>query len=128
MPEKLFFPDSKGNKLCGVLAETKNKTDDPILVLCHGFASSKDGNKYSTAESLLPKKGVATFRFDFYGHGESEGKFEDITIMEGKDDVLQAVKFLKARGYKKIALLGNSFGGMSCLLAAVDRQADWVRP
>jgi len=56
--------------------------------------------------------------FDFFGHGESEGDFTDLTISESVDDVLSAILFLKQSGYTRIGLVGSSFGGMASLLAA----------
>ncbi len=53
-----------------------------------------------------------------FGHGESGGNFEEITVTEGKNNILYAIKFLKKKGYKKIGLFGNSYGGMAALLAA----------
>jgi len=76
MKEKLFFKNSKGNKLCGILSSV-NK--DRIIILCHGFSSNKDTQTFPILEKIF-NKNISTFRFDFYGHGESEGKFEDITV------------------------------------------------
>ena len=61
---------------------------------------------------------IATFRFDFFGHGESGGKFEDVTVSEGFDDILCAIKFVKSLGFTKIGLVGQSYGGQTALLAA----------
>lgn len=66
----------------------------------------------------MEKNGLATFSFDFFGHGESEGKFEDLTITEGVKDVLAAIEFVKSKGYSNIGLVGSSFGGLASLLAA----------
>jgi hypothetical protein len=67
---------------------------------------------------MLDKKNISTFRFDIYGHGESEGKFENITISEAVDDILNAIEHLKKQGYSRIGLLGSSFGGGSSIIAA----------
>jgi hypothetical protein len=69
-------------------------------------------------ERILNEKGISTFRFDFFGHGESGGKFEDVTTSEAVDDVLNAIKFLQESGYRKIGLMGSSFGGMASIKAA----------
>ena len=69
-------------------------------------------------EEILNKNGISTFRFDFFGHGESEGKFEEITTSEAVDDIQNAIQFLKASGYKKMGLVGSSFGGLASIIAA----------
>ncbi len=86
--------------------------------MCHGFSTSKDGRTFVRLEEILNEQGISTFRFDFFGHGESEGKFTEITTSEAIDDVLNAIKFLKESGQKKIGLVGSSFGGMASIIAA----------
>ena len=66
---------------------------------------------------MLNENQISIFRFDIYGHGESEGKFEDVTVSEAVDDVLNAVGFLKKQGYSKIGLFGSSFGGLASIIA-----------
>lgn len=117
MPEKrLNFKNSKGNKLVGVLNQTGVK--NWILVMAHGFTSNKNTKNFVKLSKMLGKKGVSSFRFDFFGHGDSEGGFADITISEAVDDILHAIKFVKKLGYKNIGLLGSSFGGISSIIAA----------
>lgn len=118
MQEKLFFKNSKGSRLCGLLSHLSSSKKDPIIILCHGFSTTKNSNTFIALERILHEKNISTFRFDFFGHGESEGKFEDVTISEAVDDVLSAIAFLKEKGFSRIGLVGSSFGGMAALLAA----------
>jgi dipeptidyl aminopeptidase/acylaminoacyl peptidase len=118
MKEKIFFKSRQGIKLCGILSNPTAEKEKPIIVLCHGFFRSKEGSTYVGLERILNEKGISTFRFDFFGHGESEGKFEEVTISEAVDDVLSAIEFLKKSGYEKIGLMGSSFGGMASIMAA----------
>jgi alpha/beta superfamily hydrolase len=118
MKEKIFFKNSKGNKLCGILSNPTSQKEKPIIILCHGFSTSKEGRTYVRLEEILNDKGVSTFRFDFFGHGESEGKFEEITTFEAVDDIQNAIKFLKESGHKIIGLIGSSFGGMASIIEA----------
>lgn len=111
---KTFFNNSQGQKLCGILSE---KSKDIIIVMCHGFYSSKDSTTFVTLEDILNKENVSTFRFDFHGHGESDGLFEDITLSQSVDDALKAIDFVKSKGFKKIGLVGSSFGGFVSILA-----------
>lgn len=116
--EKVYFKNSKGNNFCGILSNPTLGKEKPIIILCHGFSSSKDSRTYKKLEEMLNNHQISTFRFDFFGHGESEGKFEDITISEAVDDILNAISFLKKQGYSKIGLIGSSFGGISSIMAA----------
>ncbi|MFH1408920.1 MAG: alpha/beta hydrolase [Nanoarchaeota archaeon] len=114
--EKLTFNNGSGIELSGILSD--DDTSKPIVIMCHGFSSNKGRPFYTDLERLLAEKSISTFRFDFYGHGESQGLFKDITLNEGLRDLDAAIKFIKEKGFTKIAILGSSYGGMVVLLAA----------
>ena len=120
MEEALTFTDVDGHKISGILARPDKKTDR-IAVLCHGFLSNKNSKTNKTLTDILVPQGIATFRFDFFGQGESEGPFENITVTTALQQALAALDFVKAKGYRKIALEGSSFGGLVALLAAAKR-------
>lgn len=115
MEENLFFKNSKGDNLSATISVVNQEA--PIIILGHGFASSKNGSSKEIAD-ILNSKNINSFRFDFYGHGESDGEFKNITVSEGSDDILSAIKFCKDKGFKKIVLLGTSFGGACSIIAA----------
>ncbi|MAG38534.1 hypothetical protein CMO90_00420 [Candidatus Woesearchaeota archaeon] len=120
MQEKLYFNNSNGDKLSGVLSYDNLGDDsgDSIVVMAHGFGTGKNGRTYTSLEDKFIKSGLATFRFDFYAHGESDGSIEDITVSEAVDDVFRAVDFVEDKGYSKIGLIGSSFGGLASIIAA----------
>ncbi len=118
MEKKLYFNNSKGDKLSGILTDPSGDKSKPVIILCHGFASSKDSNTCTSIAKKLREKNISTFRFDFYAHGESEGKFADLTVSEAVDDTLRAIEFMKALGFEKIGLFGSSFGGLSSYIVA----------
>jgi pimeloyl-ACP methyl ester carboxylesterase len=126
MNEKIFFDNSKGQKLCGILSNPTYLKDKPIIVLCHGFSTSKDGRTYVRLEEILNNSGISTLRFDFFGHGESNGKFEELTLSEAVDDIQKAIRLLKDSGYRKIGLFGSSFGGMASIVTASGGQDLYV--
>ncbi|OGK41508.1 hypothetical protein A2954_00710 [Candidatus Roizmanbacteria bacterium RIFCSPLOWO2_01_FULL_37_12] len=118
MESAILFNDSNGDKLSGIINNPSGDKNKLIVILVHGFHSSKNTKSFGLLRELLEKKNISTFRIDIWGHGESEGLFENITISEAVDDILQAIKFLKEQGYKKIGLLGSSFGGNASIMAA----------
>jgi len=62
----------------------------------------------------LAQAGVASLRFDFYGSGESDGEFRQMTLRGEIADGRAAVAFLrKQKGIdpKRLGLLGLSLGG-----------------
>ena len=106
--EKIYY-ESSNNKLCGILTESNNT--DKIVIMCHGIRGNKDecGAFIKLSEELL-KIGYSSFRFDFNGHGESEGLDKDMTITKEINDLEVTVNMLQERGYNEFILLGGSFG------------------
>ena len=115
--QKIFFNNSKGDKLCGLLS-IPDSAKDMIAILCHGHSSSKNSKSWTALEPILLANNISVFRFDFYGNGESEGKFEDSDVTETTDDILRAIDYVKALDFKRIVLVGSSFGGLSSIIAA----------
>ncbi|PIW36737.1 MAG: hypothetical protein COW24_03570 [Candidatus Kerfeldbacteria bacterium CG15_BIG_FIL_POST_REV_8_21_14_020_45_12] len=91
---------------------------DSVIVLAHGFRSSKDGYTSRGLEAALTEVGFATFRFDFFGHGESGGNFSEITLSRAMDNLEAVIMYLKEREFSQMGLFGSSFGGMVTTLVA----------
>ncbi len=118
MEQALKFQNTKGTNLAAILSNPTGSTDTLMVILCHGHSSTKNTKNYVKLTELLNKEGISTFRFDIYGHGESEGEFENATVSEAVDDIVSAVKYLKEKGYSKLGLVGSSFGGIASTIAA----------
>lgn len=97
MHEKVYFFNSKGDRLCGILSNPSDSLTVPIIIVGHGFTVSKDSLLSVKLEESLNKRGVATFRIDLFAHGESEGNFEEITVSEAVDDIMQALYYVQEK-------------------------------
>ena len=115
--QTLSFTDSLGHRGAAVLTEPSVKADS-IAILCHGFLSNKHSNTNRRLSELLPAKGISTFCFDWYGMGESEGSFADVTVGRCCDQLERALAFVYDHGYTRVGLIGSSFGGLISLLVA----------
>ena len=92
-------------------AETMKKY--PLLVLCHGFGGNKEGKLFDCLVDSLNKKGIAVLRFDFNGHGKSEGNFEDMTVPNEIEDAKCILRYASSLPWvSEIALGGHSQGGV----------------
>lgn len=120
--ETVFFHDRLGHRIAAVLARPEQTTDQ-VAVLCHGFLSHKNSSSNQALTELLIGRGIATFRFDCFGHGDSDGPFAKLTTTIGVGQALAALHYLLTRGYHRLGLVGSSFGGLLSILAA----ADWTR-
>lgn len=121
MENATSFKNSKGQKLAGVLHLPENVKNAPAIILCHGFGGDKIG-KYRLRVRIareLCRNGFAVLRFDFSGHGDSDGELEDISITQELDDLECAISFLKSRpevNKEKIGIAGHSLGGEIAIL------------
>lgn len=112
--QKLTIKNSRNLKLAAILEGEEKKA--PTVVMCHGFHSSKDNSLSTKAlAQKLVERGISVLRFDFTGHGHSEGDIDKITPLDGLDDLKSAIRSL---GKEKVALYGSSFGGYVSLLYA----------
>ena len=120
MEEQLIFNDPHGHRVSAILTVPGSGTDR-IAVLCHGFLSGKNSTTNKTLTRLLTKRGIATFRFDFFGQGDSDGPFEEITTTLAMHQTEAALDLVTARRYGRIGLVGSSFGGLVAILTAARR-------
>ena len=120
MEEAISFHDSSGHRIAAVFATPPNATSS-VAVLCHGFLSGKNSTTNKTLTRTLTERGIATFRFDFFGQGESQGPFENITTTLAVDQALAALDLVRQKGYQRIGLMGSSFGGLVSILTAAQR-------
>ena len=91
----------------------------PIVLLCHGFGGTKDGQMFDLIADSLAAHGIGSIRFDFNGHGQSEGDFKDMTVPNEIEDAKKVIEYVRdLRWVSKIALVGHSQGGVvSSMLA-----------
>lgn len=114
MEEKIFFKNSDGLKLCGIITKPKVEEILPCVILCHGFDSLKDNTTNKKLSKKLLENHIASLRFDFRGNGESEGSIRTLTLTKCIDDLQSSLNYVKSLEWidkRKIGLLGNSFSG-----------------
>jgi uncharacterized protein len=86
-----------------------------VIIQLHGQGGSMDPD----IQYLPPwhDAGFNVLMFDFRAHGRSEGNFSTVGYLE-RQDVQGAVRFVIAKGYQRIGLLGFSMGGIVSMLSA----------
>lgn len=91
------------------------------VILCHGMESSKEGDKSRALAARLAAAGCDVLRFDFSYVGESEGRFEDLTISGEVEDLAGAWQFMRRRIAGPLGIIGSSLGGTVALLFAAEQ-------
>ena len=91
----------------------------PMVIFCHGFSGTKDGPLFELVCDTLQAHGIASIRFDFNGHGESEGEFKDMTVPNEIEDAKKVVEYVRdLRWVSDLAIAGHSQGGVVASMTA----------
>jgi pimeloyl-ACP methyl ester carboxylesterase len=106
------------NSLDGLrLSATPVTPYEPIrswTVLVHGGGATRDeGGFFTRLATGLASAGIASVRFDLRGHGESDGRQEDLTLLCLTNDIHAAVEHVHsiASSDKAVNIVAASFGG-----------------
>ena len=91
----------------------------PMVIFCHGFSGRKEGPLFELVADTLQAHGIASIRFDFNGHGESEGEFVDMTVPNEIEDAKKVVEYVRDLRYvSSVAVAGHSQGGVVASMLA----------
>ncbi|MBA2875373.1 alpha/beta hydrolase [Thermaerobacillus caldiproteolyticus] len=101
----------------------------PAAILFHGFTGTKlePHRLFLKISRKLEQHGIASFRFDFLGSGESDGDFEQMTVSKEIAEAHAIVDLVKNDpriDTSNIYLLGLSMGGLVASVVAGERPAD----
>lgn len=97
------------------LAYHLTEGDGPTLVFLGGLKSDMEGTKALHLEDWARRCGRSFLRFDYSGHGESSGVFDEGAIGDWHEDSCAAISAL-CEG--PIVPVGSSMGGWQALLLA----------
>lgn len=94
------------------------KGNSPTIMFCGGFRSDMTGSKAMFLEKTCAELGLSFLRFDYSGHGESDGDFKDCTISQWRYDTMLALDELTQGD---VILVGSSMGAWLAMHAAINR-------
>ncbi len=116
MEKELKIKTHDGKYLYGTLGIAKPKSTR-LVIFVHGFTGHQNEHIFFNGSRYLTERGFDTFRFNLYGGGQKGSRhFRDVKIsLHGKDITTVAKHFRKK--YKRIFIVGHSYGGTSLLFA-----------
>ena len=95
------------------LPDGEGKKKLPIVIICHGLGGNQNEPFISKIAADVLKDGMGVVRFDFNGHGQSEGDFQEMDALNIQSDLLSVIEWTKAQQFtKNISLVGHSLGGI----------------
>lgn len=99
------------------LAYALDSGKGPLVVWLGGFKSDMAGTKAEALADWTRAHGQGFLRFDYAGHGQSEGDFIDFTISQARQDVMDVLAAVAPSD--DLVLVGSSMGGWMSLLSAL---------
>jgi uncharacterized protein len=98
-------------------------------VLVHGGGVTRDeGGFFTRLAAGLAEAGIASLRFDLRGHGESDGRQEELTLATILNDIRVALGHVRdATGAANLSLIGASFAGGVCAYYTARQPAEVAR-
>jgi pimeloyl-ACP methyl ester carboxylesterase len=104
--QTISFSTEDGGRVCADLYGQGTRA----VVLAHGGRFSKES--WRLQANALVSEGFRVLAIDFRGFGCSTGPGQaDFDNAPFENDVLAAVRYLKAHGAKTVSVVGGSFGG-----------------
>lgn len=105
-----------GIRLSAVV-ERPDSERSPLVIVLHGFTSTKDKPHTIAACQAMREAGFATLRVDLYGHGESSGEFRNHTLHKWISNTLAVMDYARSLDFvTDIYLSGHSQGGLVAAL------------
>lgn len=120
--KKVEFTGSTGESLSAKIDLPDGDTKACAL-FAHCFTCSKDLKAVGNITKALADIGIATFRFDFTGLGQSEGDFADTNFSSNVDDLVKAYEYMDQEFSAPSILIGHSLGGAAVLQASHKMEA-----
>lgn len=116
---KEFFIPCDGIKLHAKLNRPEGVEKCPLAIVIHGFTGHMEERHIVAVSEAMNEVGVATLRAEMYGHGQSEGKFENHTLYKWVTGALAVVDYAKTLDFvTELYICGHSQGGLLTMLVA----------
>lgn len=114
--KKIKIPyDEKKQNLVARL--NKNKLHQKTLIIFHGLTTSKDHPPIPKLEKIAQSNQYNTISVDMYGHGESCGEFQNLTVTKGIKTIDSVLNYLKNDKFLQLSVFAESFAGICAILS-----------
>lgn len=126
---KEFYIENDGIRLHAKLDMPEKIQDDsgkcPLVIVIHGFTGHMEEDHIVAVARAVNAAGFAALRAEMYGHGGSDGRFEDHTLYKWVTNALAVVDYAKTLDFvSDLYLCGHSQGGLLAMLVGGMRADD----
>lgn len=117
-----------GLRLSGTLVTPEAAFRRAVVLIHGGGVTREEGGFFTQLATGLAGAGVASLRFDLRGHGESDGRQQEMTLSAHLNDIRVALAHVReATRASHLSLVGASFGGGLCVYYAAKRPDELTR-
>jgi dipeptidyl aminopeptidase/acylaminoacyl peptidase len=128
--EKPVVFQCRGQQLVGMLHVPEGRERVPAVLLLHGFTGThiEPHRMFVKLARQLAAVDIASLRFDYRGHGDSAGDFEEFSLQSAVADAVEAVRFLarqKRVAPRRLGVVGLSLGAAITAGLVAREIRDW---
>lgn len=126
--EILSLSGSEGKLYAELQRPASKAAQTPLVIICHGFTGNCNTRLLTGIADDLQAQRIASLRFDFNGHGKSEGEFKDMTVLNEIADLKNVIEWAQKQPWvESISLLGHSQGGVVAGMTAGELGAEQIK-
>lgn len=122
--------DGSVGKLYTIVQKPQMKKGEklPVVIICHGFGSDCNRPLLREIANDVVEQGMIAIRFDFNGCGQSDGLFQNMTVLNEIQDLKQVISWARQQPWtENISLVGHSQGGVVVSMTAGELGAGEIK-
>ena len=115
---KEFYINDEGIRLHCILDLPVEKKDKyPLVIVIHGLTGDMEETHIVAIAERMNQLGFATLRAEMYGHGKSEGVFEDHNLLKWILNGFKVIDYARSLDFvSDLYIAGHSQGGLLTMI------------
>ncbi len=126
MTREEFYLTDDGIRLHAKLDRPEGLEKCPLCIVLHGLTGHMEEPHLCAVSETMNDLGIATLRVELYGHGQSDGAFEDHDLAKWLHNLDTVTDYAKSLDFvTDLYLCGHSQGGLAVVIQAGRRPEEY---
>ena len=126
MTREEFYLTDDGIRLHAKLDRPEGLEKTPLCIVVHGLTGHMEEPHLCAVSETMNDLGIATLRVELYGHGQSDGAFEDHALAKWLHNLDTVTDYAKSLDFvTDLYLCGHSQGGLAVVIQAGRRPEEY---